>query len=88
MARAGTARVAHGNSQISQHAFPSDPLNRGAAEPGPKCDFVQRRKGGELRRGEIGPRVEFDLPGRRRKLVPRAGRETIVTAVDAVSESA
>jgi hypothetical protein len=59
---------------ISQHPVASNPLDRGATEPGAECRVFQAGEIGELRRGEIRARAQIDVSGRRRKFVPRAGR--------------
>src|SRR5512132_4533814 len=80
--------VGDGDAHVAHQAIPSAALDGGAAEPGPERGLVQVRELGELRRGEVGARLQGDVRCRYGELVPRACGETVVAAVDAVAERA
>src|SRR6202007_1464330 len=78
--------VAQGIGDVPHEAIAADALEGGAGEAPPEGGFIERRELGQRRRGELGTRREGRLAGVLRELVPRAGGEAIVAAVDAVAE--
>ena len=81
--KAGIAGIADGIKHIAHKAVPPDPFDRAARKPRPKGGIVKGRKLCQGWRSVLG-RIAYIARGLR-KLVPRAHRKAIVTAIDAVA---
>ena len=73
--------------QLRTIRFAPDPLDRRAGEHLAEAGIVEREQVGEPRRGQLGARQEGAV-GRRGvgEAVPRADRQAIVAAIDAVAD--
>src|SRR5688572_7208087 len=81
------AAIAGGDRGVADHAVTADPLDWRTGEQLPERRIVELEQVGERRRGELGPRQEGAVgAGRVGEAVPRADRQAIVAAIDAVAD--
>ena len=81
-----SAGIADRVGDVAHEAVAPDPLDRRPAERLPEARVVERRQVRRAAGRELAPRPVARLARRRRELVPRAGRQAVVAAVDAVAE--
>ena len=85
-ASARIAAVADRDQDVAQEAVAADALDRRAGEARAKARVVEPRELGQRRRAQIVPRGELRLGRAARELVPRADREAVVAAEDAIAD--
>ena len=84
--RRGAGSIADRDQHVAHEAVAADALDRRAGEERAERRIVERREVGQTRRASIPARgSKSRLTRRLRELVPRADRQTIVAAVDAVA---
>ena len=84
-ASAGVARVARRVQAVAQEPRAADSLDGALAEQGAEGGVVEPQELGEWRGAQFGAGVERRLRGAYRELVPGAGGQAVVAAVDAVA---
>src|SRR5207248_11475714 len=80
------AGISDCDQHIADEAIAAGALDRRTRKAGAESGIVEMCKLGKLRGNEIVARLEFRLARRRRKLVPRTNGETIVAAIDAITD--
>ena len=85
-ASAASSGVADRDQHIADETVAADALDRRFCKQRAKRRVVEPREIGELRRAQFFARGEFGLAPGLRELVPRAHREAIVAAIDAVAD--
>ncbi len=76
--------VADRDQHVAQETVDPDAFDRAAGEQASETGILQARQPIEARRREVVARTEFRFAAGNRELVPRARRQAIVAAVDAV----
>ena len=85
--RADSPAISAAIKAVADHAVAADALDRRPGEHFAKRGVVERQQVGERRRGKLGARQEGPIGrGRVGEAVPRADREAIVAAVDAIAD--
>ena len=79
--------VADRDQHVADKAVAADALDRRFRKQRAECGVVEPRQFGKRRRPQFRARGEFCFAAFLRKLVPRAHRETIVAAIDAVADA-
>ena len=80
------AAVPERDEDVAHEAVAADPLDRRAGEAAAEGAVVERCQLGEQRQGERLARPEGELAAGRGELVPRADRQAVVAAIDAVAD--
>ena len=79
------AAVADRDQDVAHEPIASGALDRRAGKAPPEAGIIQLDELREPRRAQIVTRLQLGLAGRAGELVPRADRETVVAAVDAIA---
>ena len=82
----GIAGIAGGDQHVAHEAVAADALDRRAREQRPEAGIVERQQVGQRRRSQIVAGGELRLRCGLRELVPRADREAVVAAIDAIAD--
>ncbi len=78
--------IADRDQDVAQEAVAADALDRRSGEQPAEPGIVERRELGETRRRQFGARQKIGLVRRPGEFVPRADREAVVAAIDAVAD--
>ena len=85
--KAHIAGIADRDQYIADEPVAADALDRRFCKQRAKGRVVEARQPRQIGRAQIFARGEFDLASGLREFVPRADREAIVAAVDAVADA-
>ena len=80
------ARIADGDQHIPHKARAADAFDRTFGEQNAESGIVEPGQFGKLRRVQCGARGKLRFTPGLREFVPRANRQAIVAAIDAVAE--
>ena len=80
------ARISRRDQNIAHEARGADPLHGVARKQDPKAALIKAKQRFEPRRTEFFARLELQFPRGSGEFVPRADREAIVAAIDAIAD--